>query len=200
MLHTVIFIGRSGCGKGTQAALLRERITKHDLEKRKILYVESGDRFREFVRGESYSSRLSREIYEKDERQPDFLAGLMWGRMLIEELEEDMHLVFDGVARAKPEAELLTTALKFYKRERATVIYINVSRKWSEERLLDRGRSDDLNLAKIDKRLDWFDKDVLPAIEYFKKDPYYKVLDINGEQTIEKVHADIISSYEYSAN
>ncbi|MBX4195925.1 nucleoside monophosphate kinase [Candidatus Parcubacteria bacterium] len=199
MLHTVVFIGRSGCGKGTQAGLLKNRIVAHDIEKRKILYVESGDRFRKFIRGNSYSSRLSREIYEKDARQPDFLAGLMWGEMLIEELEEDMHLVFDGVARAEPEAKMLTTALGFYRREMPTVIYINVSRKWSEERLLSRGRQDDVNINKIDKRLDWFDKDVLSAIEYFKSDPFYRVIEVDGEQTIEEVHRDIIAKYDYGS-
>lgn len=200
MLHTVIFIGRSGCGKGTQAGLLRDRVLRLDSQKRKILYVESGERFRKFIRGSSFSSGLSKEIYESDERQPDFLAVNMWGDQLIEELGRDMHLIFDGVARSLPEAEILTTALRFYKRERVTIVYIDVSRKWSEERLLARGRSDDLNLAKIDKRLDWFDKDVLPSIEYFKKDPFYRVLTIDGEQTIQEVHNEIIQKYEYSAD
>lgn len=200
MLHTVIFIGRSGCGKGTQANLLKNRIAEHDHEKRKILYLESGSLFREFIKGESFTAKLSKEAYGNDIRQPDFLAAFLWGGELVENLEEDMHLVFDGVARAEPEAKLITTALEFYKRERVTVFYLDVSRKWSEDRLLSRGRSDDLSLEKIDKRLDWFDKDVLPAIEYFKKNPFYKVIEINGEQSIERVHRDIISKYEYSAD
>ncbi len=200
MLHTIIFIGRSGCGKGTQADLLKNRIAKHDLDQRKILYVESGDGFREFVRGKSYSARLSRAIYERDARQPDFLATLMWGEMLLDQLDEDMHLIFDGVARSKLEAKMLSTALWFYERERPTVFYINVSRKWSEEKLLRRGRADDSNLARIDKRLDWFDKDVVPAIEYFKTNPFFNVIEINGEQSVEAVHAEIIAKYEYSGD
>ncbi len=198
MLHTVIFIGRSGCGKGTQAELLRNRIKEHDVAKRQILYIETGDGFREFVRGKSYSSRLSKAIYDRDARQPDFLATLMWGKMLLETLDEDMHLVFDGVARSKPEAHMLSTALWFYEREKPTVIYINVSRKWSEDKLLKRGRADDVNLARIDKRLDWFDKDVIPSIEYFKENPFFNVIEINGEQSVEAVHAEIISKYEYA--
>ncbi|MBX4198930.1 nucleoside monophosphate kinase [Candidatus Parcubacteria bacterium] len=197
MLHTVIFIGRSGCGKGTQADLLKERITRLDPEKRKILYVETGDRFRKFIRGKTYSSKLSEKIYEEDARQPDFLAGLMWGSMLLEELGEDMHIVFDGVARSEPEAKLLTTALEFYKRERPTIIHIEVSRRWSEDKLLKRGRSDDVNISKIDKRLDWFDKDVVPALDYLRANPMYRVLDVNGEQTIDEVHREIISKYDY---
>lgn len=173
---------------------------KLDAQKRGILYIETGEAFRHFFGGGSYSAKLANEIYERDERQPDFLAVRMWGDMLIDSLGEDTHLVFDGVARSRPESEMLTSALKFYKRERVTVIYINVSRKWSETRLLARGRHDDVNLSKIDKRLDWFDKDVMPAIEYFKQDPLYQVIEINGEQPIDKVHADIIAKYEYSAD
>lgn len=199
MLHTVIFIGRSGCGKGTQADLLKNRIAKLDESRRPILYVETGDHFRRFISDNSYASKLSKRIYEIDERQPNFLACFMWTNVLINELEENMHVVFDGAPRALPEAEMITSAFEFYKRERPTVIYINVSRKWSEERLLARGRRDDMNLAKIDKRLDWFDKDVMPAVEYFRNNPYYRFHEINGEQTIERVHADIIAAHDYTS-
>lgn len=197
MLHTVIFIGRSGCGKGTQAALLKERILKHDLEKRPLLYVETGEKFRQFIRGKDYSSQISKEVYDSDDRQPDFLAVVMWGGMLLEELDHNMHLMFDGAPRSAAEARMLTTALEFYSREKPTVIHLNVSRRWSEDRLLSRARIDDRGLSKINKRLDWFEKDSQPAIEYFKTNSLYRVLEINGEQPIEKVHRDIVAAYEY---
>ena len=195
MLHTVIFIGRSGCGKGTQADLLKDLIANTDPDKRQILYIETGYCFRNFIRGDNYSSRLSKKVHESDKRQPDFLACYMWGNILIEELDENMHLVFDGAPRSLPEAKVVTTAMKFYEREKPTVIYINVSRKWSEERLLSRGRADDHSISKITKRLNWFDEDTLPVIEYFKTDKLYQFIEINGEQTIEKVHADIVAAY-----
>lgn len=196
MLHTVIFIGRSGCGKGTQADLFKEWLRRRDTERRQILYVETGDRFRRFIQGEGYSSRLSEAMYERDELQPDFLAVWMWGSVLIEELEDDMHLVFDGVARSLEEARVLTTAMRFYGRGKPTVVYLDVSRKWSEERLLARGRRDDRSLSKITKRLDWFDKDVMPAIEYFRQSPEYRFLEIDGEQSIEEVHMEIVRKFE----
>lgn len=202
MLHTVIFIGRSGCGKGTQAKLFMDRIRKFEPDLpagKQILYIETGDRFRTFVRGESFSSQLSKEIYEKDQRQPDFLACYMWGGMLVEELGPDMHLVFDGAPRAHAEAVILTTALKFYKRELPTVIHLKVGRRWAEDRLLSRGRQDDHTLAKIDKRLDWFEADTWPAIEYFKTNTLYRFIEVNGEQSIEKIHADIIAAYDYTS-
>jgi adenylate kinase family enzyme len=197
MLHTVIFIGRSGCGKGTQADLLRDRIHKNDLEKRHILYVETGERFRQYLRSGTFSANLSNRIYEDDLLQPGFLGCYMWSSALLEELEDNMHLMLDGVARTKPEAEMLTTALRFYARDKPTVIHINVSRDWSERHLLARGRSDDRSIVKIAKRLNWFDKDVVPAIEYFKSSSFYRYIEINGEQPIEKVHMDIIAEYDY---
>src|SRR3989344_6310592 len=198
MLHTVIFIGRSGCGKGTQAELLKDRIYELDDKKRQILYIETGAHFRDFIRLAGYSSKLSNEIYKNDERQPDFLACYMWSTMLVEELDENMHLVFDGAPRSHVEAALLTTALKFYKREKPTVVFLKVGTKWAEERLLSRSRQDDKALSKITKRMDWFEEDTWPAIEYFKTNSLYRFIEVNGEQAIEKVHSDIIAAYEYS--
>jgi len=196
--QTLIFIGRSGCGKGTQAHLFKNRLDRQDKDKQPILYVETGENFRQFIRSQSYSAGLSNQVYESDERQPNFLACWMWASVLIEQLKDGMHLIFDGAPRARAEAELLTTAMRFYKRETPVVIHISVSREWSEEKLLARGRSDDLTLEKIDKRLDWFDRDVVPAINYFKSDPFYRYIEIDGEQAIEKVHADIIQAYDYT--
>ena len=196
-LHTIIFIGRSGCGKGTQASRLMDRMNSHDLEKRPILYVETGDKFRQFIRQDTFSAHLSNKIYEKGTLQPTFLACLMWGDVLMEELKENMHLVFDGAPRSLAEAEVLDTALSFYKRKMTTVIHINVIRKWSEERLLARGRLDDTTLAKINKRLDWYETDVYPAIEFYKNNKEYNFIEVNGEETIEKVYGEIVKKYEY---
>ena len=199
MLHTIIFIGRSGCGKGTQAGLLKNHITSLDPDKRQILYIETGDHYRSFVRNKNFSAKLANDMYEKGELAPDFIGCWLWGNVLIEQLEENMHLVFDGASRSLLEAQVLTSALEFYKREGPTIIYINVSNKWSDERLLARGRRDDNSLSNINKRLKWFDDEVMPAIEYFKTNKQYRFIEVNGEQPKERVHADIIAAYDHSA-
>lgn len=199
MVHTVIFIGRSGCGKGTQCDLLRNRVHNLDINKHQILHVETGEHFRNFIRQKGYSQDLSKEIQKEGGRQPDFLSCWMWSNVLVQDLEENMHLFFDGAPRARDEAEILTTALKFYKRDKPVVIYLNVSRRWAEEHLMSRRRSDDLDLEDIEKKMDWYERDVVPAIDYFKTNPYYRFLEIEGEQPIEKVHADIIAAYDYAA-
>ena len=157
-----------------------------------IFYLETGARFRDFISGEKYSNRLADKIYKSGERQPDFLAVWMWAHFLVDSFKGTEHAFFDGITRSLPEALTFTTAMDFYGRK-PIVIYIDVSRKWSEERLLARGRADDKSLEEIKRRLDWFDKDSYPAVEYFGSNPTYTLLTINGEQTIEDVHKEILS-------
>ncbi len=188
--QTFVFIGRSGCGKGTQAELLEENLKKNYPES-PIFYLETGQGFRDFITKDSYTSKLSEKMYKMAEAQPSFLAIWMWTHMIVEKFKGNEHLFIDGTPRGYSEALVLTSAMKFYNR-RATVIYINVSREWSEERLMNRGRMDDLSKEHVKKRLDWFDKDIMPAVEYFRYSPDYKFLDVNGERPIIEIHQEIL--------
>ena len=89
MLETFIFIGRSGCGKGTQAKLLQENYPP--LRDAPVFYLETGARFREFLKKESYTAGLARKIAVRAARQPDFLAVWMWS-----------HFLVDGTSEVKP--------------------------------------------------------------------------------------------------
>ena len=183
-------MGRSGCGKGTQADLLKKYLKEKD-PNAEIFYIETGANFREFVKGQKYSNQLANKIYKNGERQPDFLAIWMWAHIILNDFKGTEHLFFDGITRSLPEAMAFTTALEFYERK-ATVIFINVSREWSEARLLARGRADDKSEAEVIKRLNWFDRDSIPALGYFKVNDRYNVLQVDGEKTIEEVYYDIV--------
>lgn len=189
--QTFIFIGRSGCGKGTQAELLKKYLEEKDFGHPSI-YIETGERFRSFITGGSYASKLSKEIMDKGMLQPEFLAVLMWSEEMIGKINDNEHLFIDGTPRRLREAMVLDTALTFFKRGMSFIININVSSELSRKRLNERGRSDDVDLEDIERRLKWFETDVLPAIEWFRNNPKYRVLDINGEQTILEAHAEII--------
>jgi adenylate kinase family enzyme len=189
--HAFIFIGRSGCGKGTQVKLLKSIL--EEKTPLSVEYIETGDMFRSFIKGDTYSSKLSYAVYEKDERQPDFLACHMWSKALLEDMKGDSHVIFDGVSRSVPEAQLLNTALTFYGFEKVHVIHLDVSREWSEKHLLARGRSDDASMDRITKRLNWFETDVVPAIEYYRHSDQH-FISVQGEQSIESVHQDIMKA------
>ena len=61
----------------------------------------------------------------------------------------------------------------------------------NHETIIKRGREDDTQ-DQISGRMGWFETDVLPALEIYRNDPRYQVLHINGEQSIEAVHAEIV--------
>jgi adenylate kinase len=194
-LQTFIFIGRSGCGKGTQAELLQKYLKSKDSE-REIFYLETGDLFRKFVKGAGYTNKLASVIMEEGGREPDFLAISLWSNAFIENLEAKEHVFIDGTPRSLNEAKILDTAIKFYNRGKPKIVFIDVSRKWSIDRLVARGRADDIEIEDIEERLDWFDSDVKPAVDFYRESSGYNFLEINGEQTIKEVHNEIINKLE----
>lgn len=196
--QTILFFGRAGSGKGTQAQLLMEYLKTHD-GGRKCLYLETGQKLRDFITRDNHSARLTKEVMETGGLMPPFMPIWLWTSFLVENFTGDEHLVFDGLCRRRYEAPILDTALQFYKRENVAVIIINTSNEWSIKRALERGRSDD-DLSEIKKRLEWFDTEVVSAIQYFRDNPVYKVFDINGEQTIEEVNKEIMEKLNIRIN
>ncbi len=194
--ETFIFIGSSGSGKGTQVGLLKEELIKKN-PIMPIFYLQTGQYFREFIKGDSLAAQIAKGAIDNGERAPDFLAMYIWSKVFVENLKGEEHLIIDGSPRSINEAKNLDIALKFFKREHPAVIYLKVSRKWSFDHLLARaekdGRLDDTAVS-INKRLDWFDTDVVPAIEKFRRDRDYDFVEINGEQSIEAVHRDIMAN------
>jgi adenylate kinase family enzyme len=190
MPYTFVFIGQSGSGKGEQSSRLR-KVLVDKFPKNELFYMETGPNFREFIKGDNYSNRLSREITERGDIQPAFLAIHFWADNLLENFKGDEHIVFDGICRRLTEVEAFTTAMQFYSRK-AIIIYINISRKCAVDRLVARGRADDKDLVQLNGRLDWFEEYTMPVIGYVRENSNYTLLEINGEQTIEEVHAEIL--------
>ena len=195
---TFIFIGRSGCGKGTQAELLIEELKKRGdvSDNNPMCYIETGVRFRDLISKTSHSSRLAKEIMERSERQPDFLAVWTWSDILVTNLMGDENIIFDGTPRSLNEANVLDSAIKFYKREKTKVIYLDVSNEWSKQRMVERGRADDKSKGDIEKRLAWFEKDVMPAVKFYEDNPDYDLIRVNGEQTIEEVKKEMLGKLD----
>ncbi len=186
----IVFFGRSGCGKGTQAKLLAELLKK---DNRKIIYTETGSQFREFMKSDNYSAKLTGNILKEGGLIPVFLPIWIWTDILIKNFTGKEDLVLDGVCRRLEESIALDSAFDFYKIEKPNIVLINVSEKWSFTRMTERKRADDTP-EKIQNRLNWYEKDVRPSVEYFRDKPNYSFIEINGEQSIEDVHKDIIKA------
>src|SRR4051812_6706129 len=104
--QTIIFMGRSGCGKGTQSKLVMDYLKEKD-PSRDIFYLETGERFRQFISGDSYSSKLSRKIMEEGTLQPAFIAIHIWSHEFLDHLKGDEHMVLDGTPRTLSEVSAL---------------------------------------------------------------------------------------------
>ena len=186
--QTFIFFGRSGCGKGTQAHLLQQKLEQSG---GKVLYIETGAKFREFMEKDTYTSHMTKEVMANGGLLPAFLPIWVWSNFLIENFTGQEHLILDGLSRRAFEAPILDSMVSFYKRDRPYVILIDVSREWSKERLMGRKRADDTD-EYIESRLNWYDREVVPAIEYFRNHSGYHFLEVDGEKTIEEVNEEIM--------
>lgn len=187
---TILFIGRSGCGKGTQIKLLREYLKKNDSGP--ILYVYAGKKMRELIENKkTLTAELTKEIMLLGGKQPNFLAIWAWSEELVGKMERDTHLIIDGSPRSELEAKILDEALEFYKRHAVFPVLLDVGYEWSLERLKARGRSDDTEEA-IKNRMKYFGKYVQPAIDYYENESKNKLVRVNGEQSIEDVHKEVL--------
>lgn len=184
----IIFIGRSGSGKGTQAKLLKDFL---DQNHNSTMYMGTGNHFRDMMKDSDYTARLVKKIYDEGDRHPDFLAITMLGNIFRFEYKEDQNIIIDGAARSLHEAQVLLEILKFYEFSNIKVIHIDVSHEWCVDKLLKRGRDDD-NEKVFEIKHQWFENDVKPAIEFYRNSDKVNFIEVNGENSIDEVYKDII--------
>ena len=191
-LLTIVFTGRSGCGKGTQVEKLKEYVSSKD--DRKIFHLEAGDRFRAFIKEKSYASSLANEINEVGGLQPEFLSIWAWAGELVHGLEPNQHVFIDGTPRREVEAKVLESTFDFFDRPKVHIVYLNVSKDWAIKRLQSRERDDDIDMDDILQRQSWFNKEVVPALDFYRSHRSHIFHDINGEQPVDDVYRDIVES------
>src|SRR3989339_1313419 len=185
-----LLMGRSGCGKGTQAKLLIKYLRDNNLGE--TLYVYTGEKLRNFAeKEETLAARMSKIKMKDGNLLPSFLAVWLWSGALIEGVKENNNVIMDGSPRTLLEAMMVDDAMEFYSRSNVVPIFLETSEEWSTQRLLGRGRSDD-SLKSIKKRMAYFEKSVAPIIDYYEKESKYKLIKVNGEQSVEDVHREIL--------
>lgn len=189
-MHPVyLFIGQSGSGKGTQITLLKEALLKKD-PTTTFFAIETGDRFRELIKSDRYTARLTRALMDEGKLPPAFLGVHMWSHDLIEHYDGTTTVIIDGTPRMPDEVPLLLSAAALYGWT-INVIYLHTSDKWAYDRMRGRGRSDDLDERETTERIHWFHTSVEPCLDMLRQSPLVRLHGIEGEQSIEKVHSDI---------
>ncbi len=183
-MQAYVFIGKSGSGKGTQVALLKEKLGT-------VFHLETGEVFRSFITSSSYTAGLTKAMMDEGKLPPSFIGIHVWSHELINQYKGEEIVLLDGTPRISEEVPVLLSAAAFYGWN-VTVIYLDVSDDWARERLEGRGRSDDRDPHDRDERIAWFHKNVIPAIELLKEK--VTVYTINGERSIEEIHENICNT------
>ena len=190
--YTFIFFGIVGSGKGTQIELLQKYLVEHNLVE-DIVLAYPGAGYRTLIKEGYYTGKLVKDTLEKGYLQPDFLTNGLVTSTLAYEMKEHSTIFADGYPRSVSQSQALEELLSYYGRNEVNIIYIELSNEEAIKRMKLRGRSDDTDEG-IANRFDEYINNVIPAMNYFKDKEGYMIHTINGEQSVEAVHTDIINA------
>lgn len=187
--RTIIVLGRSGSGKGTQAQFILEKLKKQGVD-----HLETG----RFLRGilkkyRNTTTALAKSAMKRGKLFPDWFAAYCLLKEIIEKGTADKHWVFDGAPRSVWQAELIDDLARWHGRPLPLAVHINVGEKEATQRLLLRARTDDQHRS-IRNRMKFFAKSVVPTINYYKSKG--RLLIVNGEQSVEGVRRDIEKAFK----
>lgn len=189
--YTFVFFGIVGSGKGTQVKLLTDYLKAKD--GKECVYAYPGNEYRRLIESGTFVGGMIKDSITAGNLQPDFLTDSIVTNILVSNLTPDKHLIFDGYPRTIAQSQSLESMDKFFHRGNIKIIYIELSKEEAMKRNLARGRADDTEEG-LAKRFNEYVNNVVPSMKYFDGKDGYEVFTINGQQSIEDVHKDIIKA------
>lgn len=192
--ETFVFFGQVGSGKGTQVELLTKVLKEKTNQE--CVQTSTGNEYRKLIESGSYVGALVKDSLLRGELQPNFLTDAIFTNILNTSLTAEKHLITDGYPRTIAQAQTFGEMMNFFKRKNIKIIYIEVGKEEAIKRMMLRARHDDTEEG-IAKRFDEYENNVIPAMNYFKNKENYEIYTINGEQSIENVHKDILKALNF---
>jgi adenylate kinase len=182
MLNIALF-GPPCSGKGTQASLL--------VEKFDFVHISTGDILRKEIALKTTLGKEVQAIIDKGCLVEDDLMV-----QIIEQYIKASHItqgiLFDGFPRTEIQCLKLECLLTKLDTELDSMIFLDVPENELRSRMLNRAkvseRSDD-TLTIINKRMEEYREKTLPVMQFY--DEQKKVIHIDGNQTIEKIFAQL---------
>jgi adenylate kinase len=182
-LGAVLFMGRPGSGKGTQAKLLSEHLG--------WTMFSTGGHFKELIEAHGHLSERIRQDYDRGQLSPNWLAAYFFEQAILD-LAPDKGIVTEGFARSLPQAKLVDDIFTWLGRP-YRVVYLEVSEAEGLARQLSRAhvehRPDSDTEDKVHARSEVFRANTEPAIDFFRKNG--ALIEINGEQSVEAIEQDV---------
>jgi adenylate kinase len=184
----VVLFGPPGSGKGTQS--------ENIIEKYGFTHISTGDVLRAEIANKTELGETAKHYIEKGHLVPDSLIIDMLGKTL-DGLKTTSGVIFDGFPRTTAQAVALKEMLKSHGADVTVMLNLIVAEDELITRLLKRGetsgRSDD-NLETIKKRLDIYNSQTAPVIDFYKADG--KLANIEGFGTIDDIFQLIVKEID----
>lgn len=188
MLNIILF-GAPGCGKGTQAELLKQ---KYGVE-----HISTGAVIRsEIERGTDLGLSMQ-EYIAKGELAPDAIVlGMV--RNYITSHRDAKGNIFDGFPRTTAQAEAFDELLSQESLSVTVMIYMDVPEQELVNRILlrgkDSGRADDASEDVIRNRIKIYREQTAVVADYYSKQGKYIAVD--GVGTLDEVFARICEAID----
>jgi adenylate kinase len=180
--RTIFFVGKPGCGKGTQAKLLAEATGWP--------VFASGEQFRALAKADTHAGHKAARELASGALMPHWFAMYLYLKSLFG-VPEGASAIFDGFNRKVEEAQLVVDSMRWLERS-FLVLHIAISDETMRERLAGRhatsGRADDAPEV-FPERLKEYREHTEPAIELFRKEG--TLVEIDGEPAPEAIAAAI---------
>ena len=188
MLNIILF-GAPGCGKGTQAALIKEKYN--------INHISTGEVIRgEISRGSELGKSMQKYI-EAGQLAPDSIViGMI--RNYITEHKDVEGNIFDGFPRTTAQAVEFDRILAEDGLSVNVMVYMDVPEEELVKRILlrgkDSGRADDASEDVIRNRIAIYREQTEVVAEHYSKQGKYVAID--GVGTMEEVFERICASID----
>jgi len=179
-MKILVFFGKPGAGKGTQAALLKKHY--------QLVHISTGDLFRYNIKNKTDLGLKAQSYIDAGDLVPDQVTI----DMLEAEVEKNPDaggFIFDGFPRTHAQAEALDQFLAGRSLSVSATIALEAADDVLIERLLKRGetsgRSDDQDEVKIRNRFDEYNQKTAPLKNYYEGQG--KFHSVNGIGSLEEI-------------
>ena len=185
MLNIVLF-GAPGCGKGTQAARLKEKYG--------INHISTGEIIRNEIKNETELGKQVSAAIQRGELAPDEVVINIIANY-VRENQDCAGNIFDGFPRTTFQAERFDEILAEFGLKVDMMIYMDVPEQELVNRILLRGkesgRADDASEDVIRNRIETYRAQTAIVADYYSAQGKY--FDINGLGTMDEVFDRICS-------
>jgi len=184
MNKDLVFLGIQGCGKGTQAKLILQKLPDH-------LYYEMGQTLRALTSNSNLIGNYIKDVIDRGLMVDNFITFELIDTSLQICQNNKKQLMIDGFPRVAEQAAWFSKKMEDMGRD-YLIVHFELSKEKALERMMKRaqteGRVDDTP-AIMEQRISIFMNETLPVIKNFES--MGKVLTINADDTIENIQADL---------